>query len=486
MVSIAGDRIVLRSKRLGRQVIPRMSNAHSFTNPGLGTYRFLCALQSQGILEWLAWTWGALASAPFLPRVTSGKLVLSRASWTLARNELKALGAARDGALFEAMSKLRADRKLPRWVALRDGDNELPLDFENVLSVETFVQLVKERPNADLVEMFPDELCAVGPEGGFVHEIVVPFERTVHEVPKGALGPAKSISDSRRAFPPGSEWLYAKIYTGTATADRILVDVLWPIVDRVIGRQSADHWFFIRYSDPEWHLRIRFRGDPSKLHSDVLPALQEAVAPLLSQGRAWRVQLDTYERESERYGGPEGMELSERIFHVDSDAVIGIIGLLEGADARWRLALRGMDMLLDDLGLDLEAKHALMDKLRRGLASQFRGDVGFTQTLGAKFRKESNSLTMLLDRANDAQSPLASGIEILKRRSERLAPIAKSLRAAEEERRLWLPIIELAPSYLHMYANRLLRAEAGAQEAVLYDFLARLYESRIARGETTQ
>lgn len=39
----------------------------------------------------------------------------------------------------------------------------------------------------------------------------------------------------------------------------------------------------------------------------------------------------------------------------------------------------------------------------------------------------------------------------------------------------------LAKSYLHMHANRLLRSAQRRQEAVLYDFLARHYESEMAR-----
>jgi len=42
----------------------------------------------------------------------------------------------------------------------------------------------------------------------------------------------------------------------------------------------------------------------------------------------------------------------------------------------------------------------------------------------------------------------------------------------------------LAGSFLHLHANRVLRAAARAQELVLYDFLARLYESRLAHGNT--
>jgi hypothetical protein len=40
----------------------------------------------------------------------------------------------------------------------------------------------------------------------------------------------------------------------------------------------------------------------------------------------------------------------------------------------------------------------------------------------------------------------------------------------------------LAPSYLHLHANRVLRSAQRVQEMVLYDFLARLYDSRSARS----
>jgi hypothetical protein len=47
--------------------------------------------------------------------------------------------------------------------------------------------------------------------------------------------------------------------------------------------------------------------------------------------------------------------------------------------------------------------------------------------------------------------------------------------------RLSVPRTELAQSYLHMHANRLLRSLQRQQEFVLYDFLSRQYESRNAR-----
>src|SRR5262249_36646856 len=137
--------------------------------------------------------------------------------------------------------------------------------------------------------------------------------------------------------------------------------------------------FFIRYGDPDWHVRLRFHGEPRRLHGEVMPALEAATGPLLEDGRVWRIQVDTYEREVERYGGAAGIELSERLFGADSNAVLRILETLsgdEGADARWRLTLRGMDQLLDDLGLPFEGKRAVVTRARESYGREFRSDVG--------------------------------------------------------------------------------------------------------------
>src|SRR6185369_531759 len=282
------------------------------------------------------WSWGPLESSPFLPRVTAGRVVLSRAAWWMSKEEIAALVKAEGGARMAAVRDWRLKRRLPRLALLADGDNELLIDFANVLSVETFIDVVEGRDQARLLEVFPspDELCAEGPEGRFVHEMVVPFvmePKAAKAAPAGSpkTGAWLEAPAVRRSFPPGSEWLYVKLYTGTATADVLLREVVAPVVREAISSGVADSWFFIRYGDPEWHLRLRFHGDPRELHARVLPLLGDAVAPLLDDRRLWRLQLDTYEREVERYGGAEGVALVERLFGIDSAAVLDLLELLE-------------------------------------------------------------------------------------------------------------------------------------------------------------
>jgi thiopeptide-type bacteriocin biosynthesis protein len=152
-----------------------------------------------------------------------------------------------------------------------------------------------------------------------------------------------------------------------------------------------------------------------------------------------------------------------------------------GKDAAWRLTLRGMDQLLDDLGLTLEMKHALVERCRSGFAKEFSSAVPIAKQIGERFRKERQALEAFLDRANDPTSELEPGLAMLNRRSERLQPIAQALKTAEEGGKLTTTIAQLAGSYLHMHANRILHSAARAQELVLYDFLERLYRGRGVR-----
>lgn len=487
-VSVLGSRIVLRSERLGKEVIPRLTSAHNFARGSLGIYRFLCMLQTQGNLGGVGWSWGPLDSAPFLPRVTSGRLVLARATWGMTKDEIEALAKTKGAERFTAVREWREKRRLPRLVALADADNELLVDLDNALSIDTFLDVVEDRDRARLLEFFPgpDELPAQGPEGRFVHEIVVPFVRKPRGAQSARTQGKLELSPIRRSFPPGTEWLYAKLYTGTATADALLRDVLTPVARELMAAGAADHWFFIRYGDPEWHLRIRFHGDPTRLVTEVFPRLQAAVSPLVDEGRVWRVQLDTYEREVERYGGPEGMLLAERLFHEDSEAVLTILEMLEGdegADIRWRLTLRGIDMLLDDLGFDAATKLRVLSGMRESFTREFGGGKGLRVQLDVRLREERRSLFPLLDPAGDQESPLAPALEILHRRSEKNAPIIAELKRLESEGKLTSSLADMAPSYVHMHVNRMIRSAARAHELVLYDFLYQLLESRAARAK---
>jgi thiopeptide-type bacteriocin biosynthesis protein len=417
------------------------------------------------------------------PEPVHGIVETLRASWRLTKERLAPLTKAATAAdRFAAAQRLREQLAWPRFVEVVDGDNELIVDLDNVLSIETFAALVKQRATVLLVELWPspDELCMHGPEGRFAHELVVPYTRTRTEA---RVAPRRSspAEVARRRLPPGSEWLYAKIYTGSGFCDRVLCEAVAPVVSRALSTGAAESWFFLRYGDPGWHLRVRFRGDRARLRTEVEPALSEALGPLFESGGVFRLVFDTYEREVERYGGAAGIAWSERLFHADSDAVLELLDGFAGDGApaaRWQLALRGMDQLLGDLGFDDAGRLAIVSEARASFGREYGVDTAVEKVLGYKFRKQRTALEALLDPANDATGPYAELLPALHRRSRAIREVGAALRAAP----LSVPLEALAASYLHMYANRLLRAAARPQELVLYDFLEQLYEGRLARA----
>ena len=92
--------------------------------------------------------------------------------------------------------------------------------------------------------------------------------------------------------------------------------------------------------------------------------LGKLFASLLESGWLAKVQLDTYERELERYGGAGQIERIETLFAADSVAVAAALPYIQSDPTlRWQTAAWGADRLLDDLGIHDENKLALLEQL---------------------------------------------------------------------------------------------------------------------------
>jgi thiopeptide-type bacteriocin biosynthesis protein len=232
---------------------------------------------------------------------------------------------------------------------------------------------------------------------------------------------------------------------------------------------------------------LRFHGAPGTLAGEVLPELERCAAELHATGDVWRLQLDTYDREVERYGGPQAVELAERIFEADSDAALELLSMLEDGEAgeaeRWKLALLGADALLDALGLTFDGKRDLATRLKQTFAEEHHADAALSRALGELYRKHARELGALLgdEPGARAASAFAPGFEVLARRAEEIAPLAAGLRRLESEGRVSRPLGMIVPSLVHMSVNRLLTCAHRRQELVLYDLLARTYASVAGR-----
>jgi thiopeptide-type bacteriocin biosynthesis protein len=456
----------------------------------VAAYRMLFAIENEGSPPYLEWSWAPLVS-PFLPRVTLGRAVLALAEWHVGAADIATLDAATPARRLLAVRRLRERLRIPRIVSIVDVerptfDNVLYVDLDHSLQVDAFVYGALVSGRAVVRETFADrdELVVRSTEGGFSNEVVIPFvtaplqgDRTAAP---GEMTPP-SPRRGRHAFPPGAEWITLRIDAGMGHFDRLLLDHFVPEVRRALAAGEADAWFFLRLGLPTPQLRLRLHGDPERLRAP-RGRLESLVGKLVEQGRVFRAEWTTYEREVERYGGDEGVVISERIFECDSDAVVATLAALsDPADelARERLAAVGVDRLLDDLGLTMEVKLDVLDALCTRWRTELAVDPAVDIRLGALFRDERELLERML--AGDAEE-VASFDPIWRVRSSRIQPHAAELHELRRRGRLALDISALAPSFVHMHCIRSMVRHSRIHELVIYDFLRRSYRTRVAKA----
>lgn len=494
LIRLEGRQFRLRSKKDGRQVRPRLTSAHNYRRSS-GVYRFLCALQNDGIREVLKWTWGPLEELAFLPRVVRGRAVYAVARWKVGRDHpvYQVIQAATGRtARVDAARRLVEGLKLPRWVRLSERDNRLLLDLDNPLCLFVLAEHAARSPALTLEETLADDLegCVEGPEGKYRNEIVMPFVRTRqdpnddpgdNEKATDVSAIAPSASADHRIFAPGDEWLYFKFYCAHATTDILLREVVAKLVTLHQGQEPDRPWFFVRYADPDNHVRVRFRAAP-----ETQMVLQEQAAvhlrPFVERGSVHRIVMDTYIREVERYGGPHGIELAENWFHADSLAVLRIVELvhLVGDEAlRWKATAMGLDRLFIDFGFDLAERQRVVARTLAGFRREFRVDMLVGRQLAKRFRKEKAGLEELV--AGRLKGAFIALEGVFRQRSAQTATLVRGFRGRAAAGELACSVDDLLPSLTHMHANRMLPTVPRVQEFVLLDFLNRTYRSLMAR-----
>jgi thiopeptide-type bacteriocin biosynthesis protein len=292
------------------------------------------------------------------------------------------------------------------------------------------------------------------------------------------------ISDTKRTFIPGDNWLYFKLYTGFKTADYILTTVLPDIISQLRAMQVLDKWFYLRYSDPHNHLRIRFYIGEIENISQAILIFNNAIEPFVSGGLIWKVQIETYNRELERYG-KNTIVSAETIFYHNSEAILRILRIIEENSVdqqRWIIAIVLIDRLYDDFRFNSDKKLEMASSLSKG----YKAELGFTQKisklqLDSKYRDNRTAVENILGKSTDKATWILSAIEIINEQSNRLAPIVNYILEKESLQLLDVPLEKILNSFIHMMINRLFRSKQRLYEMVIYDMLERYYISAKAK-----
>ncbi len=486
-ISVQNNKVILRSKRLNKQVIPRLSSAHNYSARALPIYQFLGDLQLQGKQAGIYFNWGALERLyKFLPRVTYKNCIVNAATWHFDKKDIEAIKSKTGSSLLDEIIAFKQQWKLPALVVLADSDNELLINFDDLLMINIWLDAVKNRnsfilkeflgatKNSSIKDIHGNTYC-----NQFVATLLkldAAYKSTINEK-------KSNVATIQQNFSIGSEWLYFKIYCGVKLADTILANALYTLVNTLLEQRNINSFFFIRYNDPHFHLRIRFKVTDVEDIGVVIKLFHESIKPYEEDKAVWKVQLDTYKRELDRYGF-NTITQTENIFFYDSMAFLQMLqhhNNDEREQVRWLWAIRGIDDLLNDFNFTTIEKYTLVEQIKNSFHVEYNADKFLRDQLSNKYRNNRKRVEDILDREKDEESDLKYAIDAIKEKSKNNQSIVIALKKMEIDGLLSVHLNSLLTSYIHMLVNRIVSANPRLHELVIYDILFTYYKSSIAR-----
>jgi thiopeptide-type bacteriocin biosynthesis protein len=120
-----------------------------------------------------------------------------------------------------------------------------------------------------------------------------------------------------------NEWLYLKIYTNEIHSDNILLQ-LSELNKKLLKKKYFTTFFFIRYNDPHFHLRIRYKKTNNISSDEIINYIFKVLDTFIKNEYIWNIVSDTYIREVDRYG-LSNISLTEKVFHIDSKNTLSIL-----------------------------------------------------------------------------------------------------------------------------------------------------------------
>lgn len=277
----------------------------------------------------------------------------------------------------------------------------------------------------------------------------------------------------KREFNIGSEWLYYKIYCGVKTTDIILKEYIFEKINLLKESKVIEKWFFIRYNDPDAHFRLRLLLNDCSDLNQVVKLFQDTFEPLQNQNYIWKIQMDTYVREIERYGALN-YEFTESVFEADSELILNYLDVkihFSNLTSNLLFSFLAIDNFLNLFKLSNIEKLSLLNSLQFSFKQEFKADKQLKKELDKHYRVFFDEFDLILERKNEEE--YISFFDIIDSKSDKLKDVIPHI-----INNLKNDIFPYLSSQIHMMINRQYTSRQREYELIIYDHMYRYYKAK--------
>lgn len=469
MLSVREGKMVLRSKKYNKEIIPFLSCAHNFHYETAPIYKFLCDIQCLYRSNILSFEITSVVKKNFkyIPRFEyENSIVLSPATWLFYKEDLKECLSLEGDILIDEFKKFIKRYNIPRFVDLIENSYSfLPIDLENNYLFGIVNQSFRKFNQLYFQEnLYLNELPN---KNAYANQIVLSLYKD-NPLPSKIVMPR--VFKTKRSFVPGDEWLYFKLYCHCDFSTTV-ISALYKTIKILYKNNLIDKWFFIKLYDPNFHIRLRIHiTSISNIHK-VFSLVNQKTSSFVKFGQISNISLDTYKRELERYYDANITSV-ESIFWIDSEFVVKVFDKIRVKNdwkSLWLYGLKGIDSYLDSFGFNIHQKLLFVSECYESYSGEFKTNKLTKKQIDTLFREQYNYIYAFF-KLNDKEVN-----KLFTHKDNSLRVHIKEIKSCLDEKQ----ISNLVRSINHMFINRLFITKQRLNEMVLYGILTKFYKKEL-------
>jgi thiopeptide-type bacteriocin biosynthesis protein len=480
--SVVNDEIILWSGKLHKRVIPRLSSAFNYLRSDLPAFRFLCDMQFQGIQPSFTLDLSEIfPGLDFYPRVEYKETILHLASWYFNKSHFsKILSNPDEQVRLSVLKEMVTEMRWPKFISIHQFDNYVVIDTSKDQELEFLINVIKKGDDI-IIKEFPFLSKKNSSQNHISKRYIKQYiasiynDQTIYHHLNPVFEEISSFKPVDRKLLPGSQWIYFKIYCHPSRANQLLVRNILPLFNRWLGSSFLKQWFFVRYGDPEYHLRVRLNTDPVNTGL-LIRGLTNTLAPLVNAGIISDLQTSVYERELERYGSDIIQDL-ERSFCSSTHLICKFFNILmeNGTEdyPLFKFTHVTLNILLNSFKCGLADKSRLFEQFYHNMYLEFRCSDKTKDQLKRKFREIRDKNEFFLEQDLIDKYKISAETEYFRHTHRQLNHLTNDWPLSRKD--------ELVGDIIHMHLNRVFSTSTRRNELVVYYCLWRHFASELGR-----